>query len=124
MITPNIPIPSTNTHSEQMLITGLRNRLSGIIGSGERDSTEMNAASITADPISSDTTRVDPHPYVVAQVSASSSGTTQAISVANPGQSSWRAAARGFMCGNCIEIAVTATAPTGRLTQKQARHDH
>jgi hypothetical protein len=38
MITPNIPMPSTNTQTEQRLITGLRNSDSGISGSAAFDS--------------------------------------------------------------------------------------
>src|SRR5580765_1941363 len=108
MITPNMPIPRMNTHSEQTAITGFLNRLNGIIGSGDPDSTVINAASITTDASNSDSTRVDVQPYWVAQVSASSNGPPQLISVAKPDQSRRRAAARGFMWGNSIQIAATA----------------
>src|SRR5581483_6873483 len=121
MITPNMPMPSTKTAAEQIAITGFLKSASGNIGCGDRSSTYRNATSITAATASSASTRVEVQPYSVAQVSASSSGTTQAINVAKPAQSICRAAARGFMCGNSREIAVTAIAPTGRFTQKQAR---
>ena len=55
---------------------------------------------MTADSASSESTLVDVQPYCVAHVSASSSGTTVPMSVANPVQSSRRVAPRGFMCGN------------------------
>src|SRR3954468_3967778 len=100
MITPNIPIPSTKAQIEQMAMIGFLNSTSGITGSAAFDSTARNEASIAADKASSDSTRVDDQPYCVAQVSASSSGTTVPISVANPAQSSRRVEPRGFMCGN------------------------
>src|SRR5476651_2632540 len=100
MITPNMPIPSTNAQTEQIAMIGFLNSTSGMTGSEARDSTKRNVTSITADSTSSDSTRVDVQPYCVAQVSANSSGTTVPISDAKPVQSSFRVAPRGFMCGN------------------------
>src|SRR4051812_287632 len=100
MITPNMPMPRTNAHTEQMAMIGFLNRMSGITGSDAFDSAYKNAASIANDNASKDSTRMDVQPYCVAQVSASSSGTTQPMSVVNPAQSSCRVAPRGFMCGN------------------------
>jgi hypothetical protein len=100
MITPNMPIPSTKAQIEQMLMMGSRKSTSGITGSAARDSVNRNAPSITTDSARSDSTRVDVQPYSVAHVSARSSGTKVAISVAKPSQSSLRVDPRGFMCGN------------------------
>src|SRR5471030_2027756 len=100
MITPNMPMPRTNAHTEQMAMIGFLKSMSGITGSGAFDYVTRNATSISTDNTSSDSTRVDVQPYCVAHVSASSSGTTVPMSVANPVQSSFRVAPRGFMCGN------------------------
>src|SRR3954462_10272290 len=100
MITPNIPIPSTNAQIEQTTMIGLVNSTSGITGSPALVSLTRNPASIPADNASSNVTRGDVQPYSVAQVSASSSGTTVAISVANPIQSSCRVDPLGFRFGN------------------------
>ncbi len=100
MITPNMPIPSTNAQTEQMAMIGSLKRSSGITGSGALDSAYRNSTSITAASASSDSTRTDVQPYCVAQVSASSSGTTVPINVVKPAQSSRRVAPRGFMWGN------------------------
>src|SRR5262245_25574082 len=100
MMTPNMPAPSTKTQIEQMLMTGWRNSPSGIIGSGDLYSTYRNASSITAASASDTSTRVELQPCSVTHVSASSSGTTQPINVANPDQSRRLAAAGGFMFGN------------------------
>ena len=100
MMVPNIPMPRTKAAAEQTPMTGSRNRTSGMIGSAAFDSEYSSSPSITTDVTSSDTTRVEPQPYDVAQVSASSSGTTVPISVAKPAQSSCRLEPRGFMCGN------------------------
>src|SRR4029453_19332126 len=124
MMTPNMPAPSTKTQMEQILMTGWRKSPSGIMGWGGGDSAYRNATSIRAASASDTSTRAELQPCSVTHVSASSSGTTQPINVANPGQSSRLAAARGFMFGNSKYIAAIATAPTGRFTQKQARHDH
>src|SRR5688572_8083929 len=87
MMTPNMPTPSTNEHSEQTAMMRLLNNVSGMIGSSTRASLAMKAASITADNISSGMTRTDDHPCSGAHVRASSSGTTVAVSSANPLQS-------------------------------------
>src|SRR5262245_13611159 len=123
MITPNMPTPSTNAHSEQTAMIGFLKSTSGTTGSAARDSMARNTTSMIADTASSDSTRTDVQPYSVAQVSASRSGTNVAMSVAKPAQSSCLVARRGFMFGNSSEIATTAIAPTGRFTQKHARHD-
>src|SRR5262252_6671479 len=100
MMTPNMPTPRMNTQMEQMLITGCLKSTSGSIGSGDRDSTYRKTPSMTVANASSDSTCVEVQPYSVAQVSASSNGTTQAMSVAKPAQSIRLAAACGLMFGN------------------------
>src|ERR1700681_2960866 len=100
MVTPNIPTPINQADTVQIEMSGLVYITSGITRSETFDSPYRNSASISADSASSDSTRTDDQPYCVAQVSASSSGTTVPTSVANPAQSSRREAPRGFRCGN------------------------
>src|SRR3954464_11842924 len=100
MIVPKMPTPSVKAATAHTAITGSPYSSSGITGSAARDSTNRSTASITTDSTSNDSTRVDDQPYCVAQVSASSNGTTVPISDANPAQSRERLDPRGFMCGN------------------------
>src|SRR5437016_549744 len=66
MIVPNMPTPSTNAATEQTAITGCVKKVSGMIGSAAFDSAYSSAPSITAETTNSDTTRVAPQPYCVA----------------------------------------------------------
>src|SRR6476646_666213 len=100
MIVPNMPMPSTNAAAEQTPMTGSLNSTSGMIGSAAFDSLYGSAKSITTDRAISESTRGEVQPYLVAQVSASSSATTETINGAKPAQSSCRLVPRGFMCGN------------------------
>src|SRR5262245_45348363 len=99
MTASNMPMPSTNAHSELTLMIELRNSDSGMIGSAARASLTMNAASITSDNSSKGHTRSEAQPCCGTQVSASSKGTTVAISNANPLQSICLSDGRGFMFG-------------------------
>ncbi|MNC99188.1 hypothetical protein D3C83_173890 [compost metagenome] len=71
---------------------------------------------MTAENASSGHTRSDPQPCCGTHVSASSSGTTVAISKPKPLQSIRLSDGRGFMYGNSRCSASRAMMPTGRFT--------
>ena len=101
----SVSMPSTNEQSEHTAMIEFRNSDSGMIASAARASFAMKATSMNTEQTSSGHTRSDPQPCCGTHVSASSSGTTVAISNAKPAQSIWWFDGRGFMIVTLASLA-------------------